>query len=491
MRIALDRDSQTPLYRQICRFLEGQINNGGLAADTRLPASRDLAVSLGVGRLTVNNAYAELESKGLIYRIPGSGTFVLQQSPAQPAEGVAAGIESLPAWQQALLDQPGKSAAQRQDELIESARSAGLISFAEGGGDWHLFPQDDFRKALMTVLKQDDARVLSYGDTAGFLPLRQTISRILVSQGIPANQEQVLITSGSQQALALILKQLVPPGECVLVENPTHMGFIDLCHANGVRMLEAPLDEQGMLIEAAEKHLNSGRVRLIYTVPNFQNPSGACLSSGRRRQLVNLAAAYGVPILEDDFVGDLRYKGQAQPALKALDKSGYVIYVGTFSKMLIPALRIGYVLCEGPLYGRLLAAKHSADIGTSTLMQRALDAYINVGRYEACLRRARSVYGRRRQAMLTALARTMPRGVTWSSPAGGLFIWLKLPEPLTADDLFVRASAAHVIYTPGSLFTPTGAPSPWLRLNFALHPPPLIESGVQRLADVIRRVLSP
>jgi GntR family transcriptional regulator / MocR family aminotransferase len=490
MRIPLNRELNTPLYRQISQFLETQIKTGNLATDVRLPASRELAASLGVGRLTVNTAYAELESKGLIYSLPGNGTFVCALPPGLEGKSCAISHEHWPEWQQRLNGTGLTAAAYCQEELISSATHPDLISFAEGRGDYRLFPQDDFRKAIQLVLKQNGNEALSYGETAGYFPLRQTIARILTSQGIPVFSDQILITSGSQQALGLVTQTLVHPGEVVLVESPTHMGFIDLCHTLELQILEIPVDEQGMQMEKVEENLAGGKVKMIYTVPNFQNPTGSCLSTVRRRQLVNMAETYQIPILEDDFVGDLRYKGLAQPALKALDGSGTVIYASTFSKMLIPSLRIGYLAATGPVFQRLMAAKHTSDVCTSALMQRALDAYINVGRYQACLRRARQIYGHRRAVMLTALNRWMPAGVRWNKPQGGLFIWLSLPEGTSADEFFSLAAEQGVIFTPGSLFYPQRQPQNCLRLNFSLHPPDRIEEGVRRLGMALKGYLS-
>jgi GntR family transcriptional regulator/MocR family aminotransferase len=486
MRILLDAQSSTPLYKQIQHYLQEQIGSGGLEAETRLPASRDLAASLGVSRLTVSNAYDELESLGFIYKVRGKGAFVA--AIARAAEGLACANlpGDWPAWQNELDTQAWTSASLRLDQLIEAAEGPGVISFAQGGGDSSLFPLADFRAALQMVLRNSGKQALGYGDTAGYMPLRATIAQILTGQGIPARPEQILITSGSQQALDLTTRLLLRPGDVVLSESPTHMGFLDLCRSLNVRLVEIPVDDQGMLVDQAAEALERVRPRLIYSVPNFQNPTGACMSAARRRQLVALAEAHQIPLLEDDFVGDLRYRGAAQPALKAFDRSGTVIYAGTFSKMLIPSLRVGYLVSSGPVGERLMALKHTTDLATSNLTQRALDEYITVGRYQACLRQARRIFGRRREAMLAALGRYMPAGTRWRNPQGGMFIWLELPGGMLADELFPRAAQAGVLFAPGSYFYPSGAPCPFFRLNFARQPLEAIEEGVRRLGGVLR-----
>jgi GntR family transcriptional regulator/MocR family aminotransferase len=389
MRIPLDRDSSIPLYRQIQHFLREQIGSAALLPEMPLPASRTLAASLGVSRITVTNAYAELEAEGLVYSRPGSGTFVAPPLAALPAsQDRGRSARDWPLWQQELLSRAWLLAQRELDQLVASVAHPDLISFSGGVGDRRLFPAEEVRKAVQAVLRRDGPEALDYGDRRGYAPLRTTIAHILSNQGIPTHPEQVLITSGSQQAIALVAHLLLRPGDVVLVESPTYSGAIDLFRSLDVRLLGVPVDEGGMQVEQAEEVLRTARPRLIYTIPTFHNPTGICLSGQRRRQLVALADRYNVPILEDDFVGDLRYEGRAQPALKALDPGGRVIYVSTFSKMLVPGLRVGFLVAEGPVYERLLACKRVSDLASSNLMQRTLEAYITVGRYQAHLRRA-------------------------------------------------------------------------------------------------------
>ena len=491
MRIPLDRDSPIPLYRQIQQFLREQIQSGALLPETRLPASRKLATSLGVNRITVTNAYAELEAEGLVYGRQGSGTFVAPPLAALPeSEGDRIPTSDWPLWQQELLSRTWLPALRKLDHLLQSVSHPDLISFGGGMGDSELFPADDFRKALQAVLRRDGTEALGYGDRTGYPPLRAKIAHVLTSQGIPTHPDQVLITSGSQQALALVAQLLLGPGDVVLVERPTYTGAIDLFRSLDVRLLGVPLDEQGMRVEQVEDVLRSSRPRLIYTIPTFQNPTGTCMNGHRRRQLVALADRYNVPILEDDFVGDLRYEGRAQPALKALDPGGRVIYTSTFSKMLMPGLRVGFLVASGPVYERLLACKRVTDLASSNLMQRALEAYITVGRYQAHLRRACQTYLRRRDAMLDALGRYLPASARYLPPQGGLFVWLQLPTGLSANELYPVAAEEGVTFAPGSLFFPAERTQPYLRLNFAMHPPDGIKEGIRRLGRAVERLLA-
>jgi GntR family transcriptional regulator / MocR family aminotransferase len=485
MRIPLDRDSAVPLYEQIEQFLREQIQTEALAPETRLPASRDLAASLGVSRITVANAYAELEAAGLVHSRQGSGTYVSPPPLALPGSRDETAGGDWPLWQQELLNRAGPLAQQELDHLMVSTAHPDLISFAGGVGDGRLFSVDDFRKALQTVIRRDGAEAMGYGDRAGYAPLRATIAHILTSQGIPTHPDHVLITSGSQQAMTLVARLLLQPGDVALVESPTYMGILDILRPMGVRLLGVPVDDQGMQVERVEEAVCTARPRLIYTTPTFHNPTGTSMSGVRRRQLVTLASRYSIPILEDDYVGDLRYDGHAQPAIKALDPGGHVIYISTFSKMLMPGLRVGFLVASGPVYEQLLARKRAEDLATSNLMQRALEAYITVGRYQAHLRRACQAYRRRRDTMLTALTHTMPPGTRWLTPQGGLFIWLQLPEGLSANELYPVAGKEGVIYAPGSVFYPCARVQSYLRLNFAMHPPSVIEEGVRRLGRAI------
>jgi GntR family transcriptional regulator/MocR family aminotransferase len=359
-------------------------------------------------------------------------------------------------------------------------------------GDPCQFPVADFYKAMQAVIRRDGTAALEYDDfDNGYAPLRQTITHVLASQGIQAHPDQVLVTSGSQQALALVCQILLRPGDTVVVERPTYNLALELFRSLQQNIVGVPIDEHGMQTEALEAVLQQQHPRLIYTIPNFQNPSGMCLSAPRRRQLVALADRYNVPILEDDFVGDLRYTGRALPAIKALDPGGRVIYVGSFSKMLMPGLRVGYLLADGPIFSRLVRQKRVTDLTTSTLMQRTLDLFVTVGRYQAHLRRSCRAYRRRRDAMLAAIQHYLPVDVQVKPPQGGLFIWLCLPAGLSSQRLLPLALEAGVEFAPGGRFFPNPTDGArYLRLNFATQTPEAIEQGIERLGQAVQRLMT-
>ena len=493
MRIPLDRQSSIPLYQQIEAYLRQGILSGSFATDTRLPASRQLARDLGVNRITVENAYAELETQGLVYSKMGSGTYVLPPDPLLTISKDGPGAP-WPLWQQSVESQNRMARNKLSEETLKKTMGHALhhpISFASGIGDAHLFPVEDFRKVLQVVMRRHGIAALDYGEPNGHAPLRETIAHILASQGLQTRAENVLITAGSQQALSLVSQLLLKPGDVILVESPTYSGALDLFRALGFQVVGVPVDEQGMQVEMLEKLLQQHHPKLIYTIPNFHNPTGTCLSSPRRRELIILADRYNIPILEDDFVGDLRYEGRTQPALKALDPGGRVIYINTFSKILMPGLRVGFLVAEGPVYEALVNFKRVNDLATSTLVQHALEAYVTVGRYQAHLRRSCQIFRKRRDAILVAIKRSLPVDVHLDPPQGGLFIWLQLPENLSSDKLLPLAWEEGVIFAPGSGFFPDGLGGKnWLRLNFVSQASDQIDEGIKRLGKAIKRLIA-
>ena len=488
MRIPLDRQSETPLYQQIESYLRQAILSGNLSADTRLPAARQLAHDLGVNRSTVENAYSALEADGLVFSRMGSGTYVLQRDilSALPEHDSKT---HLPLWQQSFHAPITTSTSEFVEEMLRKGGHPNPINFASGVSDVREFPAEEFRKTLQSVMRRDQIGALEYGEPNGYGPLREGIAHILASQGLQTRPESILITAGSQQAIFLASQVLLKPNDTVLVENPTYSAAIDLFRTLGYQIVGVPMDNQGMQVDQLEKLLQQHHPKLIYTIPNFHNPTGTCLSSARRRQLIVLAERYNVPILEDDFVGDLRYEGHAQPSLKALDPGGQVIYVSTFSKMLVPGLRVGFIVADGPVYESLLNYKRLSDLATSTLIQRTLDAFVTIGRYQTYLHRSTQFFRKRRDAMVKAIEQYLPNRVSFDVPTGGLFIWLRLPNGISANELLAIACKEGVAFVPGKYFFIDHLNGDeWMRLNFVSQPVDDIEEGIKRLGAAIRKL---
>lgn len=484
MRIPLDREGGPPLYQQIEAFIRQGILTGSLGAGMRLPAVRRLAEDLQVNRITIESAYARLEADGLIAGRQGSGTYVLAIGPraTMPAGGEK---EVWPLWQQGPLARVRKESFNDRENLADSHPQP--INFGGGIGDPHLLSFKDFGQSIQKIIRRQGDNGCTYGDPRGFAPLRATIAQILASQGLQTSPERILITTGSQQAIMLVAQLLLRPGDVVLTENPTYSGALDIFRSMDVAPIGIDLDTDGMLVDSLEDLLRQHHPKLLYTIPNFQNPTGVCLSSQRRRRILELACRYNVPILEDDYVGDLRYEGCARPALKALDAGGMVVYVSTFSKMLMPDLRIGFLVADGPVYDSLLKRKCLNDLATSNLLQRSLDDYLSVGRYQAHLRRSCRIYRKRRDIMLQAIEEHLPRGVTLVPPKGGFYIWLRLSPEVDMDGLFRRCCREGVGYASGRQSAVNGElVGEFLRLNFAYQPEADIKEGIRRLGRVLR-----
>ena len=389
-----------------------------------------------------------------------------------------------------------KSSAIR--ELLKLTQQPDIISFAGGLPAPELFPVAEVERASKIVLEKHGAQALQYSTTEGFLPLREMICRHTRRYGLYVTPENVLITSGSQQALDLLGKIFINPGDRILVENPTYLGAIQAWNAYGAEYVTVPCDEYGMRTDALEAALRSGP-KFIYVLPNFQNPTGATLALERRKQLITLADQYGVPIIEDDPYGQLRYEGEHIPSVVALDSeyrgnnhatySGNVIYLSTFSKTLAPGLRLAWVVAPPGVIGKLVQAKQGADLHTPTFNQMVGYEVGKGGFIDRHVREIRKVYGERRDLMLGLMDELFPPGVRWTRPRGGLFLWVTLPEGLDAAEVFKVAVRRKVAFVPGAPFHAVGGGENTMRINFSNARPEQIEQGVARLADTLKEML--
>ncbi len=389
-----------------------------------------------------------------------------------------------------------KSSAIR--ELLKLTQQPDIISFAGGLPAPELFPVAEVERASKIVLEKHGAQALQYSTTEGFLPLREMICRHTRRYGLYVTPENVLITSGSQQALDLLGKIFINPGDRILVENPTYLGAIQAWNAYGAEYVTVPCDEYGMRTDALEAALRSGP-KFIYVLPNFQNPTGSTLALERRKQLITLADQYGVPIIEDDPYGQLRYEGEHIPSVVALDSeyrgnnhatySGNVIYLSTFSKTLAPGLRLAWVVAPPGVIGKLVQAKQGADLHTPTFNQMVGYEVGKGGFIDRHVREIRKVYGERRDLMLGLMDELFPPGVRWTRPHGGLFLWVTLPEGLDAAEVFKVAVRRKVAFVPGAPFHAVGGGENTMRINFSNARPEQIEQGVVRLADTLKEML--
>ena len=387
-------------------------------------------------------------------------------------------------------------------ELLKFTQRPEVISFAGGLPASDVFPTERFREACSKVLEQQASLALQYGATEGYEPLREMVARHIARYGIKAKSENVLITSGSQQALDLIGKLLINSGDRVLVEAPTYLGALQAFNVYGAEYLSVLSDEDGMRSDLLETPLRSGP-KFMYVLPNFQNPGGTTLSEGRRHELVLLADKYGIPIIEDDPYGQLRYEGEHLTPLVVLDRenlrrdSGYsignVIYLSTFSKTLSPGLRLGWIVAPPEVIAKLVQLKQGADLHTSTFGQMVAYEVARDNFLDEHVKLIRRVYCERRDVMLEALAQYFPPEVTWTRPKGGLFLWVTLAPGMDAQQLFESALRESVAFVPGDCFyAPNGHQDDarrHLRLNFSAAPPDMIREGIRRLSIAVKHQL--
>jgi len=394
-----------------------------------------------------------------------------------------------------------KSSAIR--ELLKFTQRPEVISFAGGLPAPEVFPAERFQEACQKVLQEKPHLALQYGATEGYEPLREMVARHIARYGIKAKSENVLITSGSQQALDLIGKLLINPGDRVLVEAPTYLGALQAFNVYGADYVSVPSDDDGLRSDLLEDPLRSGP-KFMYVLPNFQNPGGTTLSEGRRHELVLLADKYGIPIVEDDPYGQLRYEGEHLTPLVVLDREnlrrdqgysiGNVLYLSTFSKTLAPGLRLGWIVAPPDVIAKLVQLKQGADLHSSTFVQMVAYEVARDNFLDEHVKIIRSVYRERRDVMLDALSRYFPPEVTWTKPMGGLFLWVTLPAGADADKLFEAAIRENVAFVPGDCFyAPNGHSDEGrrhMRLNFSAAAPDQIREGIRRLSIAVKEQLA-
>ncbi len=478
--IALEREGEEPIYRQLIRHIKMQIESGSLPAGTRLPASRDLARQLNISRISVVNAYAELRAEGYLSAHAGRGTFVSRESTGsngstpKPDENSSGGETPIPG-DRSLRD------------MMRLARKPGVISFSQGAPPKEFFPVYYLKDAINTVLDRDGTDALAYEATEGYKPLRTAVRDYVSALGIMCSTDNVLITGGAQQGIDLVVQSLVSEGETIVTSNPTYLGMIDIARARRVQLHGIPMDEHGIKLDALEHYIIDHQPRLIYIMPTFHNPTGNVMPLHRRRQLLNIANEYKIPVVEDGVYHELRFEGESLPPLKALDESGIVIHVSGFTKNLLPGMRVGYIITNNQHYERLVRVKHAADISTPGLNQRAIHMLLERGVMTSQLERNNRELKRRRDAALESAQKFLPPGTYWNHPEGGLYLWAELPKMgPTATELYVSAIQQGVAYAIGTVFYTNNCGRHRMRLNYAAHPPETTAEGFRRLGRAWR-----
>ena len=364
-----------------------------------------------------------------------------------------------------------------------------VISMAGGLPSQESFPVKEMAESFAKTLNEVKGNALQYGATEGYMPLRQWIAGYMNSQNIDCNEKNIMVTSGSQQGIELVARALIEPGDTVVVESPSYMAALQVFKNEGAKIIAAPSDQEGIMMEGLKELLEEVKPKFIYVIPTFQNPSGLTLGKERREKLIEIARELKILVLEDNPYGELRYKGEAQAPLKSIAASDEVIYLGTFSKIVAPGLRLGWMVTTPENIKKLAALKQSSDLLSNQTSQIALFKFLETGILPAHIERIKGLYKVKRDAMEEALKKHFPEGVTWTDAEGGMFVWATLPEGLDTMKMFPKAMAEKVAYVPGSTFYPDGDDrgKRSMRLNFSGPTPEQIEEGIKRLGEVIRK----
>jgi len=483
-KIQLDRTSRLPLYRQIKDQIRNMILDNVLPEGGRLLPTRELAEVLGINRSTVVTAYNELFAEGLISSHVGRGTVVSKKNPSKEPAYKHQPLN----WSEFFISAPKVEKLSFYEDYVSPFTQDDFISLGIGLPDPDHYPFQGLKDVLGQVIEDKQKLIFQLLPSEGCYPFREALASWIATEGQPIGPEEVMITSGAVQALYIICKSLLAPGDMVVVENPTSMNSLRTFRAAQAKIVDIPIDEQGMRVDILENLLARQKVKLIYTIPTFQNPSGTVLSLERRLKLLDLAQRYRVPIIEEDPYSKLYYDKIPPPALKSLDKYDGVIYVGTFSKILFQGLRVGWLVAARPVIKQLTPIKYLIDLHTSSLEQYTFNEFIRQGLLEKHLQKMRAIYARKRDLMISALSKYCPDFFSWTTPAGGICLWCRLTGGLNALDLLREAIYEKVIFIEGKTFAPQGNHDEWLRLNFTYLSEGQIEEGVRRLSRAVQRL---
>jgi 2-aminoadipate transaminase len=492
MVVDIDRTDPTPLYLQLKTGIAGLVRNGLLTPGTRLPSTRELSVSLGVNRNTVIAAYQELEVEGLVTSHVGRGTSVCDCLPAGAASQGAMASERM--HLEALLSNTWRNSYQRMptelEQVLEAEDDPDILSFASHFPDSTLFPLDEFAACLQSAMRKYGADLLTTGSARGFPPLLEFLPTFLARRGISCSTDEIMIVNGIQQGLSMVGRLILDPGDTVVMENLSYPGALGAFRSLQATCIGVPVDQDGMNVDQVENVLNRRRAKLLYTMPTYHNPTSAVLSPERRQRLTDVCRTHGTLIVEDDYVHELTFDGKEVLPLKARDTTGGMIYMGSFSEILCPGIRLSWIVAPAAVIDRLVPIKQYADMYTNRILQGALLEFCQRGLLEKHLKRKIAVYRRRRDAMLSAMQADFPQEVSWRKPRGGLFLWADLPRGIDALALLVKARGKGVVFAPDRVFSVEEWERGGFRLGFAGVDEERIQKGIRVLGDAMKDSLS-
>lgn len=467
MNISLNKEGSQPLYIQLFEQLKDLIQQGVLPEDYKLPPIRELASKLDVNNVTVVNAYKLLEDYKLVYKKVGSGTYVLPIEEKINVSNVA-----------------GEDGEEHE---YDYNGEEGYIDFATASPDPRLFPMTDFKKAINDVIERDGGNAFMYHDSRGYLPLRSSIAEYLSNKTIQVGTEDVYIISGAQQGIDIIAKALLTNGDYVFVESPTYTGAVAVFKSRGARIVEIPLLNDGPDMKELEKLLQVIKPKFMYTMPNFQNPTGCSYSERKKKHLMLLCKKYKLLVVEDDYSGDLSFTERPAMPLKAYDKTDSVIYIKSFSKIFMPGLRVAFLIIPEHIKKIIASAKYMTDISTSGFMQRVLDLYLSRSILDEHIKYMKKEYGIRYFEAVRAVKKHL-RGAFFTQPNGGLNLWIKLPEGVSSSQLYDICKENMVLITPGTAFLKGQEGEQHIRLSYAGVDVPDITRGIAIIGNVMEEI---
>lgn len=468
---SINRESKSPIYRQIAEQIRLQISDGRMPVGTRLPTVRELAESLSITKLTVQNAYRDLQTGGWIESTVGRGTYV-----------------SASTDHQALVATIGqhRTPDHVMHDMNRLARLSGMRSMAYAEPDPAMYPTAEYMRFFESPAAVNSS-LMQYAPAQGDELLRIELAKLLATHRIAATPQDILVTSGVSQGLSILAGCLTHPGDCVVTEQPGYLGMLHVLNTYGVTPIGVRLDQEGVCLDELERVIQEHHPRFLYTIPSFQNPTGACMSQERRRDLLALAVRYGLIIVEDDIYGVLSYDCAEPMPLKALDQTNNVIYLSSFSKMLMPGIRIGYMVIPEHLCESFVLHRQALDLSGPLLLQRALANFLHRGRLKVHLDRVIPRYRARRDELMRALEGNMPHDVQWTRPEGGFCCWLTLPPDRVPDDLQQMALRHGVAFTPGDAFLVQPDGFSHMRLCFGAPSPEIIREAITILGSLLRQ----
>ncbi|MCH4890750.1 PLP-dependent aminotransferase family protein [Acidaminobacter sp. JC074] len=468
--ISVDKSLKEPLYQQIVNKIKDLIQSGQIEVEDKLPPIRSLAKHLGVNNVTVVTAYQSLADEEITYKIRGSGSYIAPKS------------DELLAQISEFDNAENQVYKMKDNQMILSQET---INFATATPKSNLFPVTDFKKAINFVLDRDLGEAFGYQEAKGYQSLRESIASYLRHQNIQTRLENLQIISGAQQGLDIVSKAVLNYNDVVLVEAPTYSGAIASFRSRGVKIVQIPMQVDGVNMTKLEEIIKRYKPKMMYTMINCQNPTGFSYTHKKKELLLKLASEHHMYVLEDDYVSELIYSKQKSLSLKSLDVHDRVIYIKSFSKILMPGLRLGFMIVPDTLNQTVLNAKQATDISTSGLIQKAFDVYLRNGQWEKQLSNMKKIYQRKFDKMVEALNAYLPRSVHYYVPKGGILFWLELPKGKDSRDFFEKVKHKEVAFVPGDMFYYTDRKSNAIRLSIAAVAEEDIELGVKKLSQAL------